>query len=205
MSNTESPTRFVQFDLNVNYWRKNPPNTPEARPPRCPICGAPGQSSDGRIVLHGHGSRVRRLRGPIAADGKPIQFEVLVRRYACQCCKAIVTVGPRGLLPRRRYTGNAIALALWLWAVWQHTDPKVRDATCPVAESGVSRPERWTTLRRWARAGRDGALWSGRPALALEWTLRLCAERVARWLWSFGDPDAPTEEHRIFGAAAHAR
>lgn len=98
----------------------------------------------------------------------------------------------------------AIALALWLWSVWRLTDPAVRAATCPVAEAGVSRPERWTTLRRWARAARDGRLWSS-PDIDQDWSLRDCAERMVRCLGSRDDPDAPTDEHRIFGAAALAR
>src|SRR5690606_38627643 len=126
----------------------------------CPVCGAPGQRADGRVVLHGHGVRVRRLRGPVTADGEPTEIEVLVRRYECQHCRAVITVGPRGVLPRKRYTAKAIALALWLWSVWRLTDAAVRRAICPVVETGLSRPERWTTLRRWARAARDGRLWS---------------------------------------------
>jgi hypothetical protein len=204
MGNTESANHFVHFDLDVNFWALAPVDAPTARPTRCPVCDAPGEQADGRVVLHGHGVRVRRLRGPVTADGEPTEFVVLVRRYACQRCRAVITVGPRGLLPRRRYTAMAITLALWLWAVRQLTDAAVRNTTCPVAETGVSRPERWTTLRRWGRAARDGELWPS-PAVGEGWSLRRCAERVVRCLWSSGDPDAPTDKHRIFGAAAHAR
>lgn len=204
MGNTETANHFVHFDLDVNFWVLRPPDVRTARPQRCPRCEAPGELADGRVVLHGHGVRVRRLRGPVTADGKPTEFGVLVRRYACQRCRAVIMVGPRGVLPRRRYTAMAITLALWLWAVRQATDPAARNATCPVAETGVSRPERWTTLRRWGRAARDGELWPS-PAVGEGWSLRRCAERVVRCLWSRGDPDAPTDEHRIFGAAAHAR
>jgi len=204
MPNTETINHFVHFDLDVNFWVRATPDAPSARPPRCPVCAAPGQQADGGLILHGHGLRTRRLRGPVTADGEPTELEVLVRRYECQRCQAIITVGPRGLVPRRRYTAMAIALALWLWSVWRWTDPAVRGATCPTPETGVSRPERWTTLRRWARAARDGELWPGSP-VASDWSLRRCTERAVRCLGSLGDPDAPTDEHRIFGAAAHAR
>jgi hypothetical protein len=204
LPNTESPNHFVQFHLDVNFWALAPPDARTARPTRCPVCEAPGERSDGRVVLHGHGVRVRRLRGPVAADGKPTEFEVLVRRYACQRCRAVITVGPRGLLPRRRYTAMAIALALWVWAIWLRTDAAVRKAICPVEETGLSRPERWTTLRRWSRAARDGELWPS-PAVDEGWSLRRCARRVVQCLRARGDPDAPTDEHRIFSAAAHAR
>jgi hypothetical protein len=207
MGNTESANHFVQFDHDVNFWVLAPLDAPTARPTRCPVCDAPGEQADGRVLLHGHGVRVRRLRGPVTADGETTEFEVLVRRYSCQRCRKVITVGPRGLLPRRRYTAMAIALALWLWSVWQLTDAVVRRAICPVAETGVSRPERWTTLRRWSRAAREGELWPLWPSPAIDesWSLRRSAERVVRCLWSRGDPDAPTDKHRIFGAAAHAR
>jgi hypothetical protein len=204
MRNTESPNHFVHFDLDVNFWVLALPDVRATRPQRCPLCEAPGEQPDGRVVLHGHGVRVRRLRGPVTADGRPTEFEVLVRRYACQRCRAVITVGPRGLLPRRRYTAMAIALALWMWSVRRLTDAAVRNTTCPVAETGVSRPERWTTLRRWGRAARDGELWSS-PAVDEGWSLRRCAERVVRCLWSRGAPYATPDNHRIFGAAAHAR
>ena len=207
MANTESTQHFVQIDIDVNFWVVAPVDAPTARPAQCPSCEAPAQQVDGRVILHGHGVRVRRLRGPVAADGAPREFEVLVRRYACQRCRAVITVDPRGVLPGRRYTAMAVALALWLWSVWQLTDAAVREAVCPITETGVSRPERWTTLRRWSRAAREGELWPLWPSPAIDesWSLRRSAERVLRCLWSRGDPDAPTDKHRIFSAAAHAR
>jgi hypothetical protein len=204
MSKPETVNHFVHFDLDVNFWAEQPPDAQTARPPRCLVCGAPGQQPDGRVVLHGHGVRVRRLRGPATADGEPAEIEIIVRRYACQRCGAVITVGPRGVLPRKRYTAMAIALALWLWSGCRQRDAQVRRATCPVAETGVSRPERWTTLRSWARTAREGRLWSTITA-AGEATLRDAAMRVVRWLHSLGDPAAATDEQRIFGAAAHAR
>jgi hypothetical protein len=204
VQDAERTSQFVEFDLDVNFWTKWIPDVPAARPPRCPRCRAPGVRSDGRVLLHGHGLRRRRLRGPAWIGGEALEREVLVRRYACKCCRAVITVGPRGLLSGRRYTAMAVALALWRWAVCQLTDPQVRAALCSVADEGLSRPERWTTLRRWARAARDGRLWSG-LAMAASWTLRQTAERVARWVWARGDPRATTDEGRVFDAAAHAR
>jgi hypothetical protein len=204
MNNTESTRRFVEFGISVKFWAISPPDVATARPPRCPICEAPGQDAEGRVLLHGHGLRERRARGPVEADGEIMEVMLLLRRYACQRCRAVITVGPRGLLPRRRYTAAAVGLALWLWAVWLWTDPAVRTKVCTVESEGVSRPERWTTLRRWARAARDGELWSS-PVTGPGWTLRDGAERVARWLYSLGDPLAPSDEHRVVSGAAHAR
>jgi hypothetical protein len=203
VKDAESPSQFVQFDLDVNFWAKRLPDVATARPPRCPRCNAPGVGPDGRTLLHGHGLRRRRLRGPERPGGEAVERELLVRRYRCRRCRAVITVGPRGLLPGRRYTAAVVALALWLWAVGRRTDAEVRAATCPVPDEGLSRPERWTTLRRWARAARDDRLWSG-PAMAADWTLRQCAERVAWWMRSRSDPCTASDEHRVFTAAAHA-
>ena len=137
-------------------------------------------------------------------DGQVVDLVVPLRRYACQRCRAVLTVGPRGLLPRRHYSAAVVALALWLWAVHQRSDAAVRAKLCAVDERGLSRPERWTTLRRWARAARDGALWV-RPAVDPGWTLRSCAGRVARWLRSLGDPAAASDEARLLSGVAHAR
>jgi hypothetical protein len=203
VKNAEGPSQFAHFDLDVNFWAQRVPDVATARPERCPRCRAPGVDADGRVLLHGHGLRHRRLRGPEQRGGEAVERELQVRRYACQRCRAVITVGPRGLLPGRLYTAAALVLALWLWVVAQRTDPEVRAATCPVPDEGLSRPERWTTLRRWAKAARAGRLWTG-PVMAADWTLRQCAERVARWIWSRGDPSAASDEHRVFAAAAHA-
>lgn len=202
MKDAERPSQFVHFDLDVNFWAKQTPDVATARPARCPCCGAPGVA-DGQITLHGHGLRQRRLRGPGEVGGDPVERVLELRRYHCQRCHAVVTVGPRGLLPGRLYTAAALVLALWLWAVGSRPDPDVRAATCPVADEGLSRPERWTTLRGWAKAAREGRLWPG-LAMAADWTLRESAGRLARWVWSRGDPCAVTDEHRVFAAAAHA-
>ena len=203
VKNTESVTRFVDFDVDVKFWASDPPDVSTARPARCPACHRSAERPGGRTRLHGHGLRGRQVRGPLEAGGAVVVLELSLRRYACQACGAIITVGPRGLLPRRRYSLMAIAVALWLWAVRRLTDPEVRRATCPVAETGLSRPERWTTLRRWARAVREGRLWP-KVSLGPSWSLRACAERAARQVWSRGGIESSTDEARVFRGAALA-
>jgi hypothetical protein len=203
MSNTETVPHFVQFDLDVKPWIDAPPDLPTARPPRCVVCNAPGINASGRIVLHGHGLRERGLLGPGEVGDKPMVRRLLLRRYECQCCKAVITVGPRGLLPGRRYSATAVAVALWFWAVRMLTDPEVRKRTSPNEDQSLSRPERWTTLRRWARAAREGRLWSS-ASIAPEWSLRDCANRAARLIWSRGRPDSSTDEARVFHGAGLA-
>lgn len=204
VKNPESSTHFVDIDIDVKFWVSDPPDVATARPARCPVCEEPAQRPCGRTRLHGHAVRGRRLRGPLNAGGAGVEVELTLRRYACQACGAVITVGPRGLVSRRRYTLMAIAVALWLWAVRQLTDPEVRRATCPVADTGLSRPERWTTLRRWARAVREGHLWPG-VSLEPSWSLRGCAERAARHVWSRGGIESSTDEARVFRGAALAR
>jgi len=204
MQDPETKDHLVEFDLDVNLWAENPPGVRVARPPLCVECEAPGVCASGKIVLHGHGLRLRSLRGPSEAEGAPGVVELLLRRYECQRCMAVLTVGPRGLLPWRRYSAQAIGLALFLWGLLGQTDPAVRERTCPVLDHGLSRPERWTTLRRWGRAIRDGALWPG-TSVDRSWTLRECAERVARGLKARGALDSGSDEARVFHGAALAR
>ncbi len=201
---TETQTHFIEFGADVNTWKRGPPDVRTGRPPRCLVREAPCIEPSGKVVLHGQGLRERTLLGPLDARGEPRVCKLLLRRYECQRCKAVLTVGPRGLLPRRRYSAKVIALAFWLWAVRQLTDAAVRQRISPVADEGLSRPERWTTLRRWARAVQDHRLW---PSASIDpsWSLRDCARRAAHLLWSRGSPDASTDEGRVFRVAAHAR
>lgn len=204
MSNTETIPHFVQFEIDVKSWVLKTPDVPTARPSRCMVCDAPGINANGAVVLHGHGLRERSLLGPLDVEGEATVCELLLRRFECQRCDAVITVGPRGLVPGRHYSAMAIGLALWLWAVYRRTDPAVRKRTSPVEDEGLSRPERWTTLRRWARAVRDGLLWPS-ASIGLDWSLRRCAERAARLIWSQGSPDSSTDEARVFRGAEHAR
>lgn len=157
-------------------------------------------------MLRGHGLRARQRWGP--ADAEPgsrgVLRSLLERRYRCRACRAVVTVRPRGELAHRRYTASAIMLALWLWGCALLSDTAVQSRTSPWPPRGVSRPERWTTLRRWARAARDGALWRcvrGEP----DWTLRQCAERAARVIVALADVAIGPPERRAFAGVVHAR
>ncbi len=189
--------RFAHFDLDVNFWQLLPPRVSEARLSCCPACEAPA-IVDGRIILHGHGLRTRALRGPLEPGGEPCEIEVLVRRYQCQRCKAVTTVGPRGLTSRR-YLTMAIVLALWLWSACAWLDASVRARVCPVpANAYAARPERWTTLRRWAQVFADAHGSSSPPE-----TLRQAAHREAQRCRAQGPPDA-SDEVRVFVGAALA-
>jgi len=53
------------------------------------------------MVIVGHGLVSRQVLGPETARGTPVQAVVMLRRYRCRACKAVLIVGPRGLLARR--------------------------------------------------------------------------------------------------------
>lgn len=180
------------------------PGVREARPARCPCCLTPSVLPEERIVLHGHGVRERQHWGPPEPETTAEVGSLLERRYRCTQCRAVIVVRPRGVLPHRRYTAAAIALALWLWAIELAGDREVREKTSPHPTADMSRPERWTTLRRWAKAARDGRLWSRVHAEA-SWTLRQCAERVARVLAGFTDLEIACDRQRVFLGAARVR
>ncbi|HET6583320.1 MAG TPA: hypothetical protein VFG69_07730 [Nannocystaceae bacterium] len=160
----------------------------------------------GRVIVQGHGVRGRQRWGPADAEpGTKPEISVLAqRRYRCVQCKAVVLVRPRGELAHRRYTAAAIVLALWLWSCELHSDAAVRSRTSPWPTRGMSRPERWPTLRRWAKAAGIGALWSCARGDA-GWTMRRCAERAARVIEALADVAIGPPQHRVFAGVVHAR
>lgn len=159
---------------------------------------------DERIVLHGHGVRERQHWGPPEPEAAAEIGSLIERRYRCTECNAVIVVRPRGVLPHRRYNAAAIALALWLWAIELASDRSVREKTSPQPTTGMSRPERWTTLRRWAKAARDGNLWP-RVRADASWTLRQCAERAARVIAGWADTAIACDRQRVFLGAARIR
>jgi hypothetical protein len=137
------------------------PTCAEARPGSCPSCGAAALPVGGRFVVVGHGLAERQSRGPREPGGVPQQLVVLLRRYRCRACRAVIVVGPRGLVRRRCYSAGAIAFALSMYARGE-TSRTVRAATCPAYALGHSAVERWATLVRWIEAARCGELFDVR-------------------------------------------
>jgi hypothetical protein len=133
----------------------------EARPGRCPACGVAGRPVGGRLGLHGHGRRDRQQRGPSGPETAPVTAIVAVRRYRCVGCGAVIAVVPRDVEPRRHYSRPAIALALGLWSLASLPAAEVRRRISPWPITGTTAgAEGWVALRRWARAGRAGRLFS---------------------------------------------
>jgi hypothetical protein len=108
-------------------------------------------------VLVGHGIIERQVLGPAVPGAKPEQSVLVLRRYRCRGCRAIVVVGPRGLIRRRWYGAGAMALALSVYARGE-TSVAARARTSPSRAVGASAVERWVTLVRWIDAARRGEL-----------------------------------------------
>lgn len=103
-----------------------------------------------RLTVHGHGLLERQVRGVLEVGAVPGVFVVSVRRYACQLCKAVMTVVPAGLIARRLYSAGSIALALHLWLIAGLSDRAVRSQVC-VWQVRVRSGRGWAQLYRWAR------------------------------------------------------
>lgn len=109
------------------------------------------------MVIVGHGLVVRQIRGPATATGAPEQVLLMLRRYRCRACKAVLIVGPPGVVVRRWYGAGAIALAIAVFARGE-TSASARARTSPARTVGASALDRWSTLVRWIDAAQRGSL-----------------------------------------------
>ena len=108
-------------------------------------------------MIVGHGVVERQVLGPQASGQPAEQVVVTLRRYRCRACRAVLVVGPRGLLRRRWYGAGAIGLALAVYARGE-TSAAARAWVSPSRVVGGSAVERWATLPRWVEATRRGEL-----------------------------------------------
>jgi len=145
------------------------------------------------------------MLGPETPSG-PARLQVaFCRRFRCTACMAVVLVVPRPVLASRRYTANAIALALALWGHFAGSAEAVRERVAPgsFAEGG------WRSLRRWTRAVAAGALFPGYVGVGVTLgsvRLREIASGIASWLAGFAQP-GPADEplwHLAFRGGEHA-
>lgn len=183
---TLSKERFVPSALGIKSWSEATPTCAEARPRKCSCCGAASQPVGKRLVVVGHGLVERQILGPGTATGAAQSRVVRVRRYRCRACKAILLVGPRGLVPRRWYGAGAIALAFAAYAGGE-TSAAVRRRTSPTTVVGGSACDRWITLVRWLDCAGRGELFVvshlaslGRRGVAEQVTLALAARAGRR-------------------------
>lgn len=170
-----SPQRVIHSSLECKFWLQKSPSVDEVRPARCVDCDGAARESGRALGIVGHGLRDRQQRGPVAPDAVPTVEIVLVRRYLCLRCAAVMTVVPRDVEPRRHYARPAIALALARLGLLGETEAAVRQSISPW-QIGVTGG--WRTLRRWITAVRRGGLFgAGLEATASN---RAVAVRVAQ-------------------------
>jgi len=142
---------ILQIGPDIKFWRVRVPGVGEARPRACPGCGA-GAFDGARVRLQGHGMVTRWVRGVLRDDSEPEDIDVVLRRYRCRACGAVVRVGPRGVVARRRYSAPTILFALAVWCIEGLPPEAVRSRVSPDRHRGAtSEGQRWTTLLRWAR------------------------------------------------------
>ncbi|WP_242395830.1 hypothetical protein [Anaeromyxobacter oryzisoli] len=157
----------------------------EVRPGRCPACKAPSRPAGGALGLHGHGLRERHQWGPVEPGAVSTLISILLRRYRCRSCGAVVVVGPRGLVRRRLYSAGAIALALVLYGVADLSPRDVRHRISPLRIVGATAAAGWASRRRWSRAVRGGRLFPIVRQLPADAPLRQVAARAATTLAAY--------------------
>jgi hypothetical protein len=143
----------------------------------------------------------RQVRGVLAVDGRPGIVVVWVRRYACQLCRAVMTVVPAGMLARRQYSGPSIALALYLWLLAGESDRSVRTRICAWQVRG-SNDRGWAQLYRWTRQAASLFVLP-RPVIALRDAHETARHVLTtlRALASAALSSAPVEQQIFAGAA----
>ncbi len=156
---------IIQCELTVKDWLERLPSAAAVRPSRCPRCHAVSQEPGRSLTIHGHGLVWRQQWGPATADGLPEVAALVLRRYQCQECWAVMRVGPRGLVEHHRYAAAAIAMALCLWLVVGLAQATVRERVGVWfrRSKDADAERRWRSLSRWSSKVDTGRLW---PELA---------------------------------------
>lgn len=90
------------------------------------------------------------MLGPPAPGDAPEALTLLLRRYRCTRCEAVVTVAPRGVLYRLLYSGLAVALALSLWVTEGMASWRIRGRTSPRRGADSEREHGWRAVSRWS-------------------------------------------------------
>ena len=143
---------IVRNGPEIKFWCVRVPGVGEVRPRVCAGCGA-SAISGGRIRLQGHGRVSRWVRGVVREGEPPEDVDLVLRRYRCRSCGAVMRVGPPGVLAHRRYSAPTILFALGLWCIGALPSETVRTRVSPDLHRGATASvQRWTTLLRWARA-----------------------------------------------------
>ena len=158
-----SSSGIIQTSIEINRWLSELPSVDEVRPARCWGCGSASRCPGRGLGLHGHGVVHRDFWGPLKAGEAPEFHDVLIRRFRCVHCHAVLRVGPRGILPHRRYWSGAILAALALWTLYEEAPKAIRETLSPWRQVSPETGARWPSLLRWAARADD--LWPLRRPL----------------------------------------
>jgi hypothetical protein len=201
---TSSENNFVRIAVEIKFWMHAAPPIDAVRPSRCPTCGVASRKVGGKVMLHGHGVRERQQRGPATPDAAAAVSGIIMRRYHCQQCGAVITAAPESVAKHKLYSAPAIALALALFGVLRMAARDVRQRVSPWRVIGDLNAERWATLARWTRTVRTRKLFRRVRACPDRFTLRQVAERAAMTLAAQCPSPyatAPPAVRAFFGAA----
>lgn len=194
---------MLASSLAVNAFRGVPPPCDAARPSHCPRCAQPARPVGAARGLHGHGVRSRQQRGPPEPGAPPAVSLLVVRRYRCVHCGATCTVAPADVLPRKLFSGPAIAMALTLWALLAAAAHTVGARVNPWTATTRTAREGWPSLPRWAC---DPTVFAWlRRHLDVPGPARAQAAQLAQALVGHAPPGArarPLEVHAFLGARA---
>lgn len=183
------------------------PSVEAVRPGQCPCCEAASRPAGGRLGLHGHGRRERQQRGPETPGDPPKIVVLIVRRYRCTACGAVITVVPVGVITQRLFSGPAIAEAVALFGLERASSAEVRRKISPWSQVGPTAAVGWASLRRWLRAILAGRLFGRLRGSAGHTRLRDVAAHAGAALAAFAPPihaDRPLHEQAFFGGALMA-
>lgn len=194
-----SSNLVVHSAFDVNFWVRTLPTVDVARPACCPRCGSAGRVTGKPVGIIGHGLRARQVRGPPSASEVAATRALLVRRYLCRSCGAVLAVVPRQLLARRHFAAGAIALALFVFGKLGKTAAEAARR----AGSWAQGPGTWRTLRHWIAAVDAGELFPCVRGSPQGWPPRRRAERAAMTVAALVPATfAHDEAARVFAGAA---
>jgi hypothetical protein len=146
------------------------------------------------MMLVGHGTRERQVRGPLAPGAMALDTVIRARRYRCRGCGAIVTVVPRGVMAGRHFGAGAIGLALHRWSKEKRSLAEVRETL-----GGRDEERRgWPAARRWVDAIQAGRMFGEhvRPC-PTGWSRVRIAEHVVSTLLDLGRVVTNSEEAEV--------
>jgi hypothetical protein len=190
----------LRFALVVKDWLAATPSVHDARPPVTPCCKRATAPPGAPLVLHGHGTRARTVRGVLAPDEPPAFHELRVRRYRCTACGATCTVVPADVLPRKHFGAVAIALAMALYGALRRSLREVYQRLNPARLRGHD-ARGWDAVLRWISLA--SALFPEVRAAPSEWSSRQVAERVAMTLAARVLDESLPIPSRVARAACH--